>query len=127
MNGKEKADSAEARADLILGDDLSAKEYARPGTAEGASAMQGRSPQPGPGVSADKSSRKSKPSAGRVVEAGQNTDAVAGQDEDEHPAGVKYPGCRVTHLDTGWRHVAVAGRAWGGAGPKPSSGGRRLG
>ena len=29
MNGKENSDSAEARADLILGDDLSAKEYAR--------------------------------------------------------------------------------------------------
>jgi hypothetical protein len=38
-----------------------------------------------------KASRKSKPSVGRVVEAGQDTDAVAGQDEDEHPAGVKIP------------------------------------
>ena len=35
-----------------------------------------------------------------MVESGSDTDVVAGQDEDEHPAGVRYPGCRVAHLDT---------------------------
>jgi hypothetical protein len=63
----------------------------RLGTAEGASAIQGRSPQPGPACRLITTSRKSKPSDGRVVEAGQDTDAVAARMRTSIPLAWNTP------------------------------------